>query len=161
MAKAMTALAEVTLSSTATVVTFSSIPSGYRDLVLRLTGTVAATGGHVMKFNNDSGANYNSVTAYGDGIGGNSGSYSAANASGGIGISYFWDTAVSTAQCSIFDYSQTDKYKSFSSRSGGGNYNHMFGGYWASTAAITSIALTCSGTNFAIGSTFTLYGVSA
>ena len=56
------ALATTTLSSAVGSVTFSSIPAGYRDLVLVAEGlTSGATSNVRMQFNSDTGNNYSLV----------------------------------------------------------------------------------------------------
>lgn len=164
MAKALVALANITLGSAASTVTFSSIPGTYRDLrlvsnVVSLSGSPTALGAYA-RFNGDSGSNYTTVYAYGNGSSTGSGSeatstlfWGAFPASGGID---HWD---------ILDYSATDKHKSALGRAdGNGASTWMYSGRWANTAAITSITLTSpdSGTKtFGAGSTFALYGVVA
>jgi hypothetical protein len=58
---AYTALANVTLGSSAASVTFSSISQSYRDLVLVITATTSAVDNAFIRFNSDSGSNYNIV----------------------------------------------------------------------------------------------------
>jgi hypothetical protein len=62
-----TPLATVTLGSSASSVTFSSIPATYRDLILVVDGTTNATHNVGMRFNGDTGNNYFMVTAFGNG----------------------------------------------------------------------------------------------
>jgi hypothetical protein len=162
MANAMVALATITLGSAASTVTFSSIPATYRDLRLvsfvpSLTGSPTAAGAFA-RFNGDTGANYSTVYAYGNGSSTGSGSESTSTlfwgafpAAGGID---HWD---------ILDYAQTDKHKTAIGRAdGNGASTWMYAGRWASTSAITSITLTAPDTGsdqFGIGSVFSLYGI--
>lgn len=163
MASAQVALATITLGSAASSVTFASIPATYRDLRLvsfvpSLTGSPTAAGAFA-RFNSDTGGNYNTVYAYGNGSSTGSGTetnsttlfWGAFPAAGGID---HWD---------ILDYAQTDKHKSAIGRAdGNGASTWMYAGRWASTSAITSITLTSpdSGSDqFGIGTTFALYGI--
>jgi hypothetical protein len=60
----------------------------------------------------------------------------------------------------IFDFAQTDKHKSFLSRTDVANLETAAqAGRWASTSAITSILIYVAADNFAAGSTFSLYGI--
>jgi hypothetical protein len=153
-----TALANITLGGPSASVTFASIPSSYRDLVIVFNGGVIS-GDHnlVVAFNSDTtSGNYTGRSMSGTG--------SAASTSGVVRLlndfGYLQaNQAVIITQ--IMDYSATDKHKMYLSRSNNAaNGVAGLGARWANTAAITSIALT-SGANFATGTTFSLYGVIA
>jgi hypothetical protein len=153
-----TPLATVTLGSSASSVTFSSIPATYRDLILVVT---ASGGGEVderLRFNGDTGSNYSFVRMFGDGS-------SAATSS--VSGTYIRTLAgnlsgLHNAIIQIMDYSATDKHKTTLGR---GNNSATFvvgtAGRWANTAAINSIDYSLSSGSFAAGSTFSLYGVIA
>jgi len=154
-----TPLATKTLTATATSVTFSSIGQGFRDLVL-VTVNSPSSGNYVQyNINGDLGANYPAVVMSGNG----STTYSATNnfpyADMTMGILAPGITIISN----FMDYSATDKHKTFISRgnlasSGAGASAHR----WANTSAITSISINQGGYgSFAIGSTFTLYGINS
>lgn len=162
-----TPLANITISTTTTSVTFSSISQSYRDLIL-----VMNVGGDVagldpgIRFNGDTAANYNMVTMAGDGSAASSG-ISNNNTFAMIG----WTTSIGTSASGtnivvqIMDYSTTDKHKTFLARSSNSSISvDAFADRWASTAAINTILIKANGTgsgNWAIGSTFALYGVAA
>ena len=103
-------LATTTLSSSASSVTFGSIPSGYRDLVL-VVDCIAASAGDSLRprINGDTGSNYYQVFMYGNGSSATSGS----NTSSYIdlqGIHF----STSSRKLFIFNfnvYSATDKHK--------------------------------------------------
>ena len=156
-----TALANTTLSGPSSIVSFSSIPSSYRDLIMVATITYAGTPGDViLRVNNDSSALYDSIWALGDGTttyGGGQFSQSSINPilSGNDGKSILtWQ---------LLDYSTTDRHKTTLIRSGGGAGRIvMAAGRWANTAAVNSITIRDTASNtFATGSTFALYGVIA
>ena len=163
MANAMVALANLTLGSAASTVTFASIPATYRDLVLvsfvpSLSGSPTAKGAY-LRLNGDTGSNYNTVYMYGNGS--STGSDPETNSN-----TLFWGAfpaAGGIDNFTILDYAQTDKHKSTLGRANGnGASTWAYAGRWASTSAVTSIALTSPDTGsdqFAIGSTFSLYGV--
>lgn len=160
---AMTALATLTLGSAQATVTFSSISTGFRDLRLVISGsTVNANTQGLMRINSDTGANYSQVEARGNG----STAASSTNAD-----AYVWlpnanflgsSGNLSGINIDFLDYSATDKHKSLLYRVDTSNVATTMGvARWANTAAITSFVVYLNNGNWAAGSTFTLYGVSA
>jgi hypothetical protein len=150
----------------ATNVSFSSIPSTYTHLQLRITalGTTATTySNFYMQLNGDTAANY----AY-HGLGGNG---TSAFASGGSSLTTIQSigeagTTTSTAGVTIIDildYKNTNKYKTVRGLTGddaNGAGQVLFGsGLWQSTSAISSILLQPALGTFAQYSSFALYGV--
>lgn len=167
MPSALTPLANITLSSNATTVTFSSISQGYEDLLFVISGTFTGTatfGAAGWRVNNDSGSNYNRVRIAGDGS-----SASSTTASGGnYGLGFNLHSSNSVNIMHFLDYSSTDKHKTVITRTGASAVNtELFLGRWASTSAITSVTFyppdAFGGTPdfFTAGSTFALYGVSS
>ena len=155
-----TPLATVTLGSSASSVTFSSIPATYRDLILVMNGSSSSGfGGALVRFNADSGSNYNDVLMYGYG-GGTFGSESRANqTSGQIGVT---SDTISTFVVQVLDCSATDKHKTFLSREGFASGETLAtAGRWANTSAITSLQVFYASRTFSAGHTFSLYGVIA
>jgi hypothetical protein len=163
---AYTALANVTLGSSAASVTFSSISQAYRDLVLVFQGTSSvADRGLYARINSDSGSNYSYVSAYGNGstAASESGTSSYILAHNGSASS---TTVQSLIVYNFMDYSATDKHKTILIRENqpsGSTYNDtaMLANRWANTAAITSISFIYSSGNLNAGTTVALYGVSA
>ncbi len=155
-----TPLANVTLGSATGSVTFSSIPATYRDLIL-VTNATSLVGGPFafLRFNGDTGSNYNYVFMYGDG----SSAVSSVTSSSTQGFIGNTDAAgINTTITQIMDYSATDKHKSYLARNGrAGGLVIATAGRWANTNAVTSMSVTVSTSTFAIGSTFSLYGVIA
>jgi hypothetical protein len=163
-------IATQTLGSTAATVTFSSIPSTYTDLVL-VTNYIATSLGNTvnMTFNSDTASNYSRTYI---------GAWAAPTASSGTtrftsrnNISCFWQVGAASTTTpnpmiyNIMNYSNTTTYKTVLSR-----FNTMAAtlsevsaeiGLWRTNSAINRIDLTSSATTFAIGSTFTLYGIKA
>lgn len=166
MATAITPLANITLSSTALTVTFSSISGLYRDCYFVLSTGTANLGEEVrVQFNSDTATNYHFVNAYGNGSTATSqtGNYAFIPLSR-YNTGEMTSTPTVFKDLTIFDYAQTDKHKSVLSRnSESGQVVGMLAGRWASTSALTSVTFYLSGANksFAAGSTFALYGVSA
>ena len=159
-----TLIDSVTLGSSASSVTFSSISQDYRDLVLvvEYSATTATVTVPLVRFNGDSGTNYNRVLMYGNGTS----SFSVANAGlNHVSVSYDSGAISSTKTMfvlQVMDYSATDKHKTTLSRSNNTARSvEAMANRWANTNAITSISLTASTPNFASGSTFFLYGIEA
>lgn len=146
------------LSANASSVTFSTIPSTYRDLIVVTSGlSTSAEASLRMRFNSDTGNNYNEVAAYNiTGIG-------SSNISSFANLGIVPDSGGTQGRGSniiqIIDYSTTDKHKPVLSRAGYSAQVIMYAGRWANTSAITSIELYPSANQFASGSTFYLYGI--
>ena len=157
-----TPLANITLGSAASSVTFSSINQGYRDLILVCSGTSSNTGINSiqLRFNADAGSNYSIVNINGTAGGAGVGVSTGTGALGGLTIS----SSVNANITQIMDYSATDKHKTTLSRENslGESYVRAASTRWANTAAITSILCRVdTGANFNSGSTFSLYGIVA
>lgn len=160
-----TPIATTTLGSAQPSVTFSSISGSYTDLVL-VCNIAQAAGNNSLRFriNNDTGSNYSDTYLYGNGATAGSGRDSSQTS----GLSYATgSTTLETNYILQFmNYSNSTTYKTVLSRSNrasaetGADVN-----LWRSTSAITRIDLAMGGTfptnNFASGSTFTLYGITA
>lgn len=146
-------LDSVTLSSSASSVTFSSIDQSYRDLVL-VINAIGSSGNLQLRFNADSSLIYSYVQMYGTGSSATSNSGSSQSQST-IGVSATNGT-VTTAQ--LMDYSATDKHKTILVRAND-IYTWAQAHRYASTSAITQIEVL--GSTYSAGSTFYLYGVAA
>jgi len=154
-------IATNTLSSTASSITFSSIPGTYTDLVLicNLKATPTASS-LVARFNGSSSNIYSVTQMYGTGS--TAFSQRLSNQTevylsfSGFPAGNFGPTIVN-----FINYSNTTTNKTFISRSGyATDYADASVGLWRSTAAISSMTL-FAGTSFDIGSIFTLYGIKA
>lgn len=157
-----TPLANITLGSSAASVTFSSISGLYRDLILVWNGKTTNLYENLMiRFNSDTGSNYNRVWMTGNG--------SAASSSSGSGEDRFYamawglsNTDPSNGVIQVMDYAATDKHKSVLSR-----FNQSaigvdaVAGRWASTSAITSLTVFTAASGFAAGSSLALYGIAS
>lgn len=158
MPTAITPLANITLSGSAQTVTFSSITAGYRDLYIVLQGSTTTAQNVFVKFNSDATTtNYSAVTMSGDG------SSTTSKTVNSNYLNYWtnWDTAQNNLLLHVLDFSATDKHKSYLSRNNSTGVGvEALAGRWANTAAITSVAISAF-TNFATGTSFSLFGVSA
>jgi hypothetical protein len=151
-----TPLATVTLATTATSLTFSSIPSTYRDLVIVVDGTDAAFTNVVLRFNGDSGSNYSNVLMR-PGVPPATASEAFTDNLGYVGQ---LGTSRGNTIIQIMDYSATDKHKTALGR--GNVASTSLGAFvtrWANTSAITSVLV--QGSTFQTGTTVNLYGIAS
>jgi hypothetical protein len=158
-----TALATVTLGSSASSVTFSSIPSTYRDLIFVMRAGTSENANNRMRFNGDSGNNYLMVTMQGSG---SSATASSNNNLTNIPIDWSAFTTPTVGDTNhivqIMDYSATDKHKTTLNRANrAAGFVDALACRWANTAAITTIAIIPGGGTWLTGSTFDLYGIKA
>jgi hypothetical protein len=172
MANTYTLIEAKTLASNTTVVTFSSIPSTYTNLLLKASTRQSgnADGNQMgIRFNGSSVSEYSRKLIYGDG----SGAYSGSGSSESFARIAFAQSSTYTAnsfnnfEIYIPNYTSSN-YKSFSSdavseNNATGVYAQaLYTGLWSNNAAITSVTLSeysGSGTDFVQYSTFYLYGI--
>jgi hypothetical protein len=161
----ITKIAEVTATGSTASITLSSIPGTFTDL-LCYTSTRSATGGNVdiTVQVNGSGTGYSVRWLYGSGSGVGSGNSTTAYA-GYTTVS--GATANTFANCSLYipNYAgSTNKSWSIDSvaeNNGTTAFSGINAGLWSNTAAITSITFnTTDGSNWASGTSMTLYGVT-
>lgn len=167
-------IATVTAAGGETSLTFSSIPSTYTHLQIRLisrqSSASVATGSIKLTFNGDNANNYPYHYLQGNGT--------SAVATGSSANAWIYLTDASqqnnatagmfaAAIVDIIDYANTSKYKTTKYIAGGDantattNESMSVGsGVWMSTSAINSITLSVTGAvTYIAGSTFALYGV--
>jgi len=169
------ALATATVSSATATISFTSIPSIYTHLQIRMLARSVRTGSNEdsvqLAANSDTTAsNYSTVYTRTTGAAGQSGTIlSASGFTAVVGI-----IATSTAAAGnfgvgvidILDYTSVNKNKTvrtFSGidRNGADGYIGLNGNLWLnSSTAISSIAFTTTtGNNFDVGTKFALYGI--
>jgi hypothetical protein len=154
-----TALATVTLGTTAATVTFSSIPATYRDLILVVNASSSVQTELFLRFNGDTGSNYNTVRMQGSGSVAASASTSNATGARLNGNGDIMTTLSFNAVIQLMDYSATDKHKSALSRTSSASGIDACAVRWANTNAITTILAYPTTGTFSSGSTFNLFGV--
>jgi hypothetical protein len=156
-----TPIATTTLGSAAASVTFSSIAGTYTDLVIVINGAYAssADGSPALRFNSDTGGNYSETLIDGNG----SSASSARDSNATSAILGSMSATISTSIINVMNYANTTTYKTSISRANNtANRVRAYVALWRNTAAITSIQIITNETpNFATGSTFTLYGITA
>ena len=158
-------IATTTVGTAVATVTFSSIPQTYKHLQIRsiyanttgfdayalitLNGFAARTH-YFLGINNANAQGTNPNSIFGPVAYGSSGSLSNRF---GVNIT------------DILDYTNTGKFKTVRNMGGIegnslGSIATMQSGYANTTSAITTIVLTSQGTNFAVDSSFALYGIN-
>ena len=170
MAKTYVPIATQTLGSNAASIVFSSIPATYTDLVLACSMLSANTAGgryiqiQVGNGSVDTATNYSQTQLRGNGTTADSGRQTSVtevyfNVTG----AYFQSGTVPfIGKAHFMNYSNTTTDKSILLRSDQAEWStSVTAGLWRSTSAINTIKVFLSADNFAIGTTFTLYGILA
>jgi hypothetical protein len=158
-------IATTTLGSAASTYQFTSIPSTYTDLIVVMQPALSVSNNAIyLDFNNDTATNYSFVVMSGNG----SAVTSSRGSSAGLGsvandLLYPNSTlGKTTIIINIQNYANTSSNKSYLVRGGeAGSGTQTLTGLWRNTAAINAIKFYSAGSNFSIGSTFTLYGIKA
>lgn len=155
---------------------FTSIPSTYKHLQLRITGRGNSTGADrtsiTIKVNSDTGTNYANHTLVGDGSAASTASafnqgVGANNYMGGISAIAGSTSAANTYGVSIvdiLDYADTNKFKTFRSLAGQDQNNSsgrisLTSGLYRSTSAITALDLNLEAGLWNQYSSIALYGI--
>ena len=153
-------IATFTVTSNTTSITFSSIPSGYTDLVV--AGRWLSPGSSLkLRLNGDSSSNYYQLQLSVSGFTVSSSNNVRAHFEGGEQAT---EAGLSAFVWNIQDYAVTNKYKSilYTNTSLPTQTVIRAGSYW-STSAITSITLFIDTSNitFGAGTNMTIYGIAA
>jgi hypothetical protein len=162
---AFVSIASTTGTGSSGTVTFSSIPSTYTSLQLRINGVVDAGGlSWRMRFNGDTASNYNYHNLIGNGT--------TVSAGNGSGTSIFVNSGTSQITqptvliIDIHNYSSTTQNKTsrhitgFDNNSGTTeSFIELSSGLWRSTSAIDSVTIFMGANNFTTASRFSLYGI--
>ena len=147
-------LATVTLGTAVSSVSFSSIPSSYRDLILVYNATGNSSQVCTLQING-SAANGSTVSMVG------ASGFVVSNTSTTL-IGGLIDTTRGVNILQFMDYSATDKHKTYLIRADRAAANTVaYAARWAQTSAINSIAVFTGSGNFDVGSVFSIYGVIA
>ena len=159
-----TVLGNTTLATASASVTFSSIPGGYKDLVLVVewVGALGLVSGRV-RLNGDTGSNYQVCRMVGSGT--NQTSFAGTRDYMGPEYNLATQTDSTFFKLEIMDYSATNKHKTGLARNGFAaiDYEGTVASVhrWANTAAVTSLQFDAgNANNLGVGSTFRLLGVN-
>ena len=148
-------------------VTFSSIPSTYTHLQVRVTAQSARANAidyFNMRVNSDTGSNYYAHLLYGNGT---SASAYATGTDTKLDFSQWVASSATsvfgTAVIDVLDYADTNKNKTVRCLNGydanGSGITQLASGLWTNTSAITSLSFYFSNANVAQYSSFALYGI--
>lgn len=160
-------IAKNVLTSSASSVSFSSIPGTYTDLMLllsarsdRVTGT---TDDAEILFNSSS-SNFSYRTLYGNGASALSSSSASLNLYGVVNNASTTANTFTNGEIYIPNYAGSTN-KSFSVSLAHENNNTTAfiwteAGLWSNTAAITSVTLDLASGSYVSGSSFFLYGIT-
>lgn len=152
-------IAETTLSTAASTITFSSIPNTYTDLRLVVVGTSTTSGGLGIRFNS-SGTGYSVTRLRGNGTAASSDRETSTTS---LNVGNIASTQPSLYNFDIFSYAGSTNKTALCQTSNdlnGSGWVYSTVGLWSNTAAITSISvLEILGYQLAIGTTATLYGI--
>jgi hypothetical protein len=164
MALQLFKIADTTVESPVTTVTFSSIPSGYTDLKLVVSARTDSAAVYGIGFIRPNGATTNLSNKVLEGTGSGAGSYSETSwrfePNGGTSTS----STFGNAEIYIPNYAGSNNKSASADTVQETNataaYSYLKAYLWSNTAAITSIDIvTNSGQSWQANSTFTLYGV--
>lgn len=153
-------IATATLSSTVDNLTFTSIPGTYTDLLITCSGSLnTLTNFMCLTINGDNSGLYGTQEVRGTGT--------ATQAEGRTNAVYsygvIWGTTNSLALWQIFNYANTNMFKSILHR-GGSVANDIVAltSTWRNTSAVTTVRIDSGGSRlFSIGTMVTLYGIKA
>ena len=150
-------------------ISFTSIPSTYTHLQLRMFSrddAAGTEGNYIVQFNNDTAANYNSHYLEG------SGAAVAAGVNTTKTYIYAFPYPQNSVTASVYgglildilDYANTNKYKTSRALGGydanGSGYVDFTSGLWMSTSAINRVDIKTMGAgNWTTASRFALYGI--
>lgn len=167
-------IATVTGTGSSATITFNSIPSTYKSLQIRMLGkrtnTFQAAQYYTIRVNGDTGSNYayhqmdargtSAVTTGSSSTTGIISPYTVPDSNSALNNMFY------VGIIDILDYANTSKNKTIKSIGGLDTNNtssiqsiNLFSGVWLSTAAVTSISIISSDTNWTSSSTFALYGI--
>ena len=161
-------IATATGTGSSGTITFSSIPSTYSHLQVRILGrsdAAAVTQSAILTINNDTGANYAYHSLSGDGT-----SVSASGTASASNIPRIMTVAntatanvMSVGIVDIHDYASTTKNKTVriwtgDDRNGSGR-TFLSSGLWQSTTAVNRLDIITAAGNWTTATTFALYGI--
>lgn len=160
MAATYEPISSTTLGGNSTGVTFSTIPSGFTDLIVVVAGKSTANQLVYMQLNGDTAGNY-STTMLGDIYGANSGRQ--VNHSPGVFVGAFDSTNSSSLILNLMSYASTSVYKtSLVTVQYGVQSIQKHVGLWRNTSAVSSLYIyMAGGAQFTTGATFSLFGIKA
>lgn len=156
-----TPIATFKTTALTSVITFTSIPQNYTDLII--TGFAKRDTGSeldmLVRYNNDSSSSYSRIYLWSNGTTAGSGKEADQTSAR---LVYANNVNWSTPHIQIMNYSGTYNYKTAIQRQVlPGIVTAINAATWRKTNAIDTITLTTAADNWAIGTTFNLYGIES
>lgn len=160
MANTYEKISSITLSNTASTITFNNIPSTYTDLVISGSDLNTRIGDIFLRFNSDAGNNYSRSYLVGNGSGVE---MSRNNSTAQIAAGYFPTGSTGFGYLMhINSYSNPSVYKTMLLQYATiGNWSGLMVGLWQNTSIINTIDFIAQSSSFNAGTTFTIYGIKA
>jgi hypothetical protein len=158
-------IATATGTGSSGTITFSSIPSTFKHLQVRFNAMGTSTSARIyMRFNSDTGSNYNTHCLIGDGSSAFATNYSATQmtiAQDGYGINTTYPTV---GIVDVLDYTSTVKNKTIRVLTGMDKNASLgevglYSGLWRNTSAVNEITVRFDAGNFTTAAQFSLYGI--
>lgn len=149
-------IASVELTSSASSITFSSLPQNYRDLVVYAEGAYSSATTFNSRLNGDSGTNYQRTFIY---------VIETPNVAASAALSPQFTHSGGMANplvlINFLDYSQADKYTTVISRANDTNLSDFRSLAWLNTSPVTSIEFSPNAGTFSAGFKISMWGVVA
>lgn len=158
-------IATATGTGSSGTITFTSIPSTYKHLQLRIIGNDGAGNQAIMRINNDSGTNYSAHRLYGTGTSASANAYTSYDSIPWVSYGVSDANIYSASIIDIHDYSSSTKNKTVRTFLGidtnGSSQSLIFlnSGLWMNTNAINRIDILNTSGNWTTSSKFALYGI--
>jgi hypothetical protein len=160
-------IADYVATAVVASVDFTSIASSWSHLLIAFSGKVETQGSPTIRFNNDSGANYDVVGGYGQNA-----TTAAYEILAATQLDTFTASGNSIANVAfsslmhIAHYTNSSNHKSIAqlscARDSTGRTTRVVSGHWRNTAAINQITFFGpAGVNFNAGTRITIYGLGA
>jgi hypothetical protein len=165
LAGAFESIASATGTGSSATITFSSIPSTYASLQIRIFAKDGSLNQIGLRLNADSGSNYSTHRLYGDGASVTASALTSTNRVSYIGQAVATANIGGVSIVDVHDYASSTKNKTVRSFTGwdinGTGEVRLTSGVWTNTAAVTSLSIVNLVENFATTSVFSLYGIKA
>lgn len=161
-------IATATGTGSSGTISFTSIPSTYNHLQIRINAITTSAGQAIYaRLNGDSAKNYPQHQLYGDGATVTSSGETAAAAPAFIRVGDVGSGTSTTLPMvgivDLIDYASTTKNKTLRNFGGidknGSGAVDLLSGVWLSTSAINQVDLILSGGSFATSTSISLYGI--
>ena len=130
MPSTYTPIGTATASGSTNIITFSSIPATYTDIIIVVKADGSGQGGYQVRFNSDSAGNYSSTRLYGDGSTASSDRQTNKN-----NLTSEWGGSTYNMYIThVMNYANTTTYKTALTRIADTNFTVAMVSMWRNTA---------------------------